>query len=261
VHIATALGRPVRLVDLTHPLGPTPSEPAPPRIERTDHADGAGLWEHWFGVPADALPLRLGFAGEVVTASTHAGTHVDAPWHYAPMAEGEPAWTVEDVPASWFVGPLVVLDVSDLPTGTLVTPAILEERLAAVGHHLSVGDVVALRTGADRLWGGPEFWEHGAGLGREGVLHLVDAGVRVIGTDAWSLDRPYPLIGAEWAERGDPARLWPAHFAGIDRRYCQVEKLAALDEVPATGATIVCPPVKVTGASAGWTRAVALVPV
>ncbi|WP_433282956.1 cyclase family protein [Pseudonocardia xinjiangensis] len=258
--MTTAIRHPVRLVDLTHALGPSPSEPASPRIERTDHTDGAQLWEHWYGIPADALPQRLGFAGEIVTASTHAGTHVDAPWHYGPTAEGAPAWTVDDVPASWFIGPLVVLDVSDLDAGALVTPGLVAERLTAIGHRLVPGDIVAVRTGADQLWGTPEFWEHGAGLGREAVLHLVDAGVRVIGTDAWSLDRPYPLIGAEWGELGDPARLWPAHFAGIERRYCQVEKLARLDEVPPTGATIICPPIKVARAGAGWTRAVALVP-
>ncbi|MHA6794000.1 cyclase family protein [Pseudonocardia bannensis] len=258
--VITLPGGPVRPVDLSHPLGPTPSEPAPPHIARTSHADGAELWDHWYGIPAGALPLGAGFAGEVVTASTHAGTHVDAPWHYAATAEGAPAWTVDEVPLSWFIGPLVILDVTDLATGELVTPPLIDTRLAALDHRLAPGDVVAFRTGADRLWGREEFWEHGAGLGRDAVLHLVDAGVRLIGTDAWSLDRPYPRIGEEWRGTRDPERLWPAHFAGADRRYCQVEKLTRLDEVPPTGATIVCLPIKVAAGSGAWVRATALVP-
>jgi cyclase len=84
--------------------------------------------------------------------------------------------------------------------------------------------------------------------------------VRLIGTDAWSLDRPYPLIGEEWAALRDPSRLWPAHFAGAERPYCQVEKLTALDALPPTGATLVCFPVKVAGGSGAWARAVGLVP-
>ena len=76
--------------------------------------------------------------------------------------------------------------------------------------------MVAFYTAAERLWGDESFWETGCGLGREAVLALLERGVRTIGTDAWSLDRPYPLIGAEWQQRRDPAALWPAHFAGIE---------------------------------------------
>jgi glyoxylase-like metal-dependent hydrolase (beta-lactamase superfamily II) len=65
----------------------------------------------------------------------------------------------------------------------------------------------------------------------------VEKGVRLIGTDAWSLDRPYPLIGAEWRKRRDPSLLWPAHFAGIEREYCHIEKMANLDKLPEVGAT------------------------
>lgn len=43
-----------------------------------------------FSIPSTALPDGLGFAGEIIKASTHASTHLDAPWHYAPTFEGEP---------------------------------------------------------------------------------------------------------------------------------------------------------------------------
>jgi kynurenine formamidase len=255
------LGRRVRLVDLSHPLGPSGGEPVAPRVERLGHDDGAGLWEALYGIPRDALPGGHGFAGETFHGlSTHAGTHVDAPWHYAPVAGGGPAPAIDEVPLSWCVGPLVVLDVSDRATGDLLGPADVDERLERLGHAPSPGDVVALFTGAERAWGNDEFWRVGCGLGREAVLGLLERGVRAIGTDAWSLDRPYPLIGEEWRERRDPAALWPAHFAGIERPYLQLEKLANLATVPPTGATIVAFPVKVEGGSGAWTRAVALVP-
>jgi kynurenine formamidase len=255
------LGRRVRLVDLSHPLGATPSEPVAPHVQRLDHEDGAGAWEALYGIPRDALPGGHGFAGETFDRlSTHAGTHVDAPWHYAPVAGDAPAPTIDEVPLGWCLGPLVVLDVSDLPAGHEVALADVDERLDRLGHPLRAGDVVALFTGAERAWGTEGFWELGCGLGREAVLGLVERGVRAIGTDAWSLDRPYPLIGAEWRERHDPAALWPAHFAGIERPYLQLEKLANLATIPAAGATIVAFPVKVERGSGAWTRAVALVP-
>ena len=92
------------------------------------------------------------------------------------------------------------------------------------------------------------------------MLELCAHGVRAIGTDAWSLDRPYPRIGAEWRERGEPAALWPAHFAGREQPYIQFEKLAQLATLPPTGASIIAFPVKVAHGSGAWTRAVALVP-
>ncbi|MCU1437938.1 MAG: Kynurenine formamidase [Naasia sp.] len=40
--------------------------------------------------------------------------------------------------------------------------------------------------------------------------------------------------------------------------YCQIEKLANLDQLPAPGFTPACFPANVTAPSAGWTRAVAI---
>lgn len=58
---------------------------------------------------------------------------------------------------------------------------------------------------------------------------------------------------------GDGRHIWPAHFAR--REYLQIEKLAKLDEIPQPhGFYVSCLPVKIQGASAGWCRAVAMVP-
>jgi kynurenine formamidase len=248
------------LIDLSRPVGPTVSEPTPPRLDRTSHEEGAELWELLFGIPRDVLPSGLGFAGEIAELSTHAGTHMDAPWHYAPVSEGEPAWTIDEVPLEWCLGPAIILDVSDLPTGYLVTPEEIDARLEQFDRRVSPGDIVLFRTGADEFWGTEDYFGYGCGLGREAVLHLVDKGVRVVGTDAWSLDRPYPLIGGEWRSRKDPSLLWPAHFAGIDCRYCHLEKLTNLAEMPAVGALIACFPVRIERGSGAWVRAVGILP-
>ena len=81
----------------------------------------------------------------------------------------------------------------------------------------------------------------------------------VIGTDAWSLDRPPMFMGRDFLADHDPTHLWPAHFVGREREYCQIEKLAHLGDLPsATGFTVACFPVRIERASAGWTRAVAI---
>ena len=135
----------------------------------------------------------------------------------------------------------------------------VEAALADAGHALRPGDIPLLWTGADTNWGLPEYLERYCGLGTESTRFLLDQGVRVIGTDAWSLDRPPYYMGRDFVASRDPAELWPAHFVGREREYCQIEKLANLERLPGpTGYTIVCFPVLVERASAGWTRAVAL---
>ena len=83
----------------------------------------------------------------------------------------------------------------------------------------------------------------------------------VIGIDAYTLDRPFASMVGDFQRTGDGRFIWPAHFAGIEREYCQIEKLANLDQLPRPrGFQISCLPVKIQGASAGWCRAVAIVP-
>ena len=48
-----------------------------------------------------------------VTLITHAGTHVDAPYHYFPTAGGERARTIDELPLDWFLRPGVRLDVRE----------------------------------------------------------------------------------------------------------------------------------------------------
>jgi kynurenine formamidase len=114
-------------------------------------------------------------------------------------------------------------------------------------------------TGADKFWGKPEYLLRGCGMGREATLWLVEQGIKVVGTDAWSWDRPLPLIAKEFQQSKDPSIIWEGHFASIERGYCHIEKLARLDQVPATGFTFACFPIKIKKASAGWIRAVAII--
>jgi kynurenine formamidase len=60
------------------------------------------------------------------------------------------------------------------------------------------------------------------------------------------------------AETGNKALIWEGHKAGRDIGYCHLEKLHNLEALSGHGFTISCFPHKIRGASAGWTRAVAL---
>ena len=54
-------------------------------------------------------------------------------------------------------------------------------------------------------------------------------------------------------------RIWEGHKAGLEVGYCHLEKLHNLEALPSTGFQVSCFPVKIRAASAGWTRAVAII--
>lgn len=253
-----------RLIDLSVPLEhQATSEPLPAQIRYVRH-EGEGLrqMQHFFGVRPEDLVYSngLGWAVEEVQALTHTGTHVDAPYHYGPTSEGKPARTIDQVPLEWCFAPGIVLDVRHKQAGEVITVADLEAALQKIGYRLRPLDIVLLQTGADQRLNSPDYFAQ-PGMGRAGVLWLVEQGVRVIGIDAYTLDRPFASMVADYRRTGDGRHIWPAHFAGIEREYCQIEKLANLDQLPQPhGFYVSCLPVKIQGASAGWCRAVALVP-
>jgi kynurenine formamidase len=254
-----------RLIDLSISIeNDLPSDPPImiPKVMYVDHQAGApSMAEYFPGIdPQKDLPGGLGWAVEFVTLSTHSGTHLDAPWHYHPtMDKGAPALTIDQIPLEWCMGPGVVLDFRHFEDGYLVTAKDMEEAFAKIDYKLQSGDIVLVMTGADKFWGKPEYLVKGCGMGKEATLWLTERGVKVTGTDAWSWDRPLPLIAQDFQKTHDPAIIWEGHFASIERGYCHIEKLTNLDQLPPYGFTFFCFPIKIKGASAGWIRAVALV--
>jgi kynurenine formamidase len=237
-------------------------EPWPPSIKRIRHdVEGVEFMERTFGARPDQLTVSggLGPAFEEVTAITHCGTHVDAPWHYGPTSEGRPAKTIEECPLEWFFSDGVVLDLRDKRPGERIEVPDLERALAEIDHELAPLDIVMLMTGRDRHLGTEEYFEQ-PGMTRESTLWLTAQGIRVIGIDAYGFDRRFEDMADDFRRTGDASGLWEAHFAGLEQEYCQIEKLVNLDQIPRpTGFKVACFPIKVERASGGWCRAVAFV--
>jgi len=241
-----------------------PSDPEMmiPQIDYIDHTQGAEQMTQFFpGLKKEQLPDGLGWAVESIHLTTHSGTHLDAPFHYHPkMDGGAPAMTIDQVPLEWCFHDGVLLDFSHKADGERITADDVAAQLKEIDYRLKPLDIVLVRTGADRFWGRPEYLVKGAGMTRESTLYLLERGIKVVGIDAWSWDRPLPFLAQEFQSKGDPSVIWEAHFAGIERGYCHMEKMAHLDQIPvAHGFTVACFPIKIKNASAGWTRPVAII--
>jgi kynurenine formamidase len=237
-----------------------------PQIEYIDHHKNAPQMAAYMGIRVDQFPEGEYAAVERVNISTHSGTHLDAPYHYfSRMNErlkpgGEPSWRIDEVPLEWCFQPGVKLDFRHFEDGYVVQPDDIEAELKRIGHTLRPLEIVVVNTRAGSRYGEDDFIDTGCGMGKAATLWMLERGVRLVGTDGWSWDSPFSHTKRKIAETGDASLIWEGHRAGREIGYSHLEKLGNLEQLPPDGFEIVCFPVKVHRGSAGWTRAVAILP-
>lgn len=235
-----------------------------PKIEYQKHHDTLPEFLAMLpGSKAEDYPDQEAAAAEWVRLTTHSGTHLDAPYHFhstmdAKLGEKKPSITIDQVPLDWCFRPGVKLDFRHFPDGYVCTAADVEAELARIGHALKPLDIVVVNTRAGSRYGHGDYVNSGCGMGYEATMYLLERGVRLTGTDAWSWDAPFSYTARKFAETGDKSLLWEGHKAGKDIGYSHLEKLHNLEALPGDGFIICCFPHKIRGASAGWTRAVAI---
>jgi kynurenine formamidase len=264
VALQRSFAMPRRIIDISVALmNDIASDPpgGEPKIAYIDHKMSAEQVCTYFpGMTPEQLPDREGWAVERIDISTHNGTHLDAPWHFAStMDKGKPSLTIDEVPLEWCFQPGVKLDFRRFPDGYVATAADVEAELKRIGHVLKPLEIVVVNTAAGTRYGEPDYLPTGCGMGREATLYLTSRGVRVTGTDAWSWDAPFVHTAKKYAETKNAALIWEGHKAGREIGYCHIEKLHNLETLPASGFMVACFPVKIHKASAGWTRAVAII--
>ena len=235
-----------------------------PKIQYFTHEDTYEQMAPFFpGLKKEDLPDGEGWAVEVVQLSTHNGTHLDAPYHFhstmdRALGERKPSISIDQVPLEWCFQPAVKLDFRHFADGYVVTAADVEAELKRIGHKVEPLEIVVVNTRAGSRYGHDDFVSAGCGMGYDATMYLLERGVRLTGTDAWSWDAPFVHTAKKYAETKDAGLIWEGHKAGRDIGYCHIEKLHNLEALPADGFYLSCFPHKIRGASAGWTRAVAI---
>lgn len=265
----------IKIIDLSIPIENTTPEPEPPKVKYNDHKKGAvhlGLGAAAFLNPSakleDLTPLfnekdfpdEMALAVEDLNLDTHAGTHLDAPWHFGPHCQGEHAKTIDEIPLEWCYADGVVLDVRYKKPGDFITLEDIKNALEKINYNIRPYDIVLIMTGADKHLDKKDYFSAHPGMTKEATSWLIEKGVKIIGIDAWGFDRPMVNMFGDYLKTKDKQHLFPAHFAGRTKEYCHIEKMANLDKIPKPyGFKIVCFPVKITKAGAGWVRAVAII--
>lgn len=260
----------MKLIDLTRTLDPADRERLAGHTARPDlhaprvrylspDADGrAEFCRCLHCTPAD-LPDGEGWGEEVIEdMSTHCGTHVDAPLHSGTTCEGRRSRTIDEIGLDELYGPGLVLDLrGSVSPGQPITVAALDAAIARTGHRITPGSAVLLRTGQEAFAAGsPDYFNY-PGMTREGTLHLVAQGAKVLGTDAVGWDRPFSVMTRQYRLDGTP--LWDGHKAVREREAFIVQKLTNLAALPLAGFHVGFFPLKLARASAAPARVVAFV--
>ena len=201
----------MRMIDLTAPI--VPSRPEAVSFEKveirfTSHAEGAGQIEALLHVPRHLLRNGEGWAVEEFTRlATHSVTHVDAPWHYNSVIQGQRASPIDELPLEWFHAPGVVVDMTAKGDGERIEAGDVEAALAGIGHVLRPLDIVLIRTGRDVYYGQSDYIFRGPAVSPEATRWLFDRGVRVMGIDAWGWDGPLDRQARDALARQEAGRI------------------------------------------------------
>ncbi|HXW05875.1 MAG TPA: cyclase family protein [Vicinamibacterales bacterium] len=186
----------------------------------------------------------------------HGGTHLDAPVHFS--KDGS---TAAQVPLEQLIGPAVVIDATAQASANRDFRLTREDVLRFEERHgrIPAGVIVLLRTGWSRFWpdARPYLGDDTPGdasrlsfpsYGEEAARLLVEERrIGVLGVDTASID---------YGRSSD----FVVHRIAAARNVPGLENLTNLEQVPATGATVIALPMKIEGGSGGPVRAVAIVP-
>lgn len=272
----------MRIVDLSTNVEDTPSEPMKITVKTRPHSGGdkfgrkllffgkANIWQRTKKIvnyingseriTKKSFPNEEFINEETITLSTHTGTHLDAPAHFGTKCENREPKTIDEIPLEWCYGDGVLLDFSYKKPGEEITKKDIIEKQKEINYQIKPMDIVLIYTGTDKLWGSPKYFFSAPGMGREGVEYLIHKGVKIIGIDTYSLDKPIMYMVNQYYKTKDKNVLWPAHFIGRKHEYCHIERLSNLDAIGRTnGFKVACFPIKLKKLCAGWIRAVAII--
>jgi arylformamidase len=211
-----------RLVDLTHPLVDSqPGYPSDPELRiRPFHTIASA-----------------GYNVAEIRASTHQGTHLDAPYHFFDQGA-----TVDQIPLDRFCGEASLVDLA--PGGAIEprTPIGVEALQAHAGLFVPAARVLC-RTGWDRRWGHAGFFTEHPSLTVDAARWIASRRIALLG-----LDTPSPS-----ADELEVHRI----LLGPGAEIVIVESLANLDQLPPRF-TLMSFPLRLTGCDGSPIRAVAI---
>ncbi len=200
-------------------------------------------------------PKGYFYAANRYRASEHGGTHIDAPIHFA---EGHK--TVDQLPLDQLTGSAVVVDVSARAQKDADYQITVADLKAWEEKHGKIPEntIVLFHTGFARHWPNAKKYLGTDEKGSEAVAKLHFPGLHPDAARWLVSERPIKAVGLDTASIDyGQSTLFESHRILFEKNVPAFENVAALDQLPATGAYIVALPMKIKGGSGGPLRIVA----
>lgn len=265
----------MKIIDLSLPIDDQAFEVHKVAIERVGHKAGVekfnrvimgktllGKIKYLLGMrilKKEDLPDEEFLSLEIIHSPVHIGTHLDYSFHYGSTSEGRAAKTAEEIPLEYCYHDGVKLDLSYKKSNETIKADDIESVLSRINYKLKPLDIVLLYTGADKLYGGEQYFSDYPGVDISAIDYFLDRGIKIFGVDTMGIDRPYRFMLKEFLEKKDSRFLYPAHFYGRSREFIHIERLANLDKLPDFDFKVICFPIKIKYTGASWARVVAII--
>lgn len=184
-------------------------------------------------------PAGVSSQTSLIVMSDHAGTHVDAPLHFAPGGK-----SIEQMPLDLMFGEAVMLDFSHKKGGDSVTCEDLRKKLAEGKIDTGPLKAILFKTGAAPLYGTEEYFKYYLEIHPETVRWMTAEGIRLWGVDASTIDHAHNKA---------------THMLLREMEFYHMENLANLDALPEnTPFTLACVSLPYVGATASPLRPLAI---
>lgn len=196
------------------------------------------------------------YSAYTVCTPEHGGTHLDAPSHFS--ANG---LSTEKIPLENLIAPAYVIDVSDKTANDRNYRLSAEDVLNFEAEYgeIAAGSVVLMRTDWSERW--PDALDYLGDDTPGDASKLQFPGFGAEATTILAERRKVALLGIDTASIDyGKSQDFIAHRIAAAQGVANLENLANLKQLPATGATILALPMKIEGGSGGPVRVVALVP-
>ena len=181
---------------------------------------------------------KHGFAEQMLTLSSHTGTHIDLPSHILPQGV-----SLDALPLERFTGKGIAIDVRRSAGGEITI-----ESLQAFETLIRECEFLLLFSGWSQYWGTPDYFEGYPTLSPDAALWLAGFQLKGLGVDMISVDAP---------DSSD----FPVHMQLLQNTILLIENLADLSLLLHSPFVFCCFPLKISKAEASPVRALAFMEV
>jgi len=175
-----------------------------------------------------------GYDAEAMFMSTHTGTHVDAPSHFAPGLA-----SIDRIPASRLVCNALLVR-APKRANELIEPADL------VNRQIRKGDAVVIATGWEKRAAKSNYMTENPGLSGQAAIYLAGKKINAVGIDGPSIDAGSDVKFA-------------AHNILLPRNVLAVENLCNVRKITMNRFTLVLSPLKLGSATGSPARVLAII--